>query len=214
MAQTNDDKQKAAEQTDLFGKLEETNVAVPKDKAEAMKENILKDRGGRYLGVGVHEVEVTSVELSEAKTGTLGLKFNVENEDGQGNDTFWLSEAALPYTIENVSRIVVHNAPENKKAEAKNFFANIMSAKELVVAVQEFLEQAAKKKTPFVAFLQIKESPDRTYTDKNGEEKPSLERQLLSYKPTQTTTEKVSQQMGGGEEITVPAGTDINKLPF
>lgn len=220
MAQTDEDKQKAAEQTDLFSELKKNDTKVSKDAAEQMKENIMKDRGGaNYLGIGVHDVEITSVELVKAKTGTIGIKFNVENEDGRSDVSMWLSEAALPYTIENVSRLVVHNAPEVKKAEARNFMANILSAKELYEAVQEFLKQAVAKKTPFTAYLSIREDRSgRTYTDKNGEEKPSLERNLLSYKPQETATQSVATTMGGGEAIVVPTDaegkTDISNLPF
>lgn len=199
-------------QADLFKQLEKNDVKVDKDAAEKMKENIMKDRGGsNYLGLGVHDVVITSVELAEAKTGTIGLRFNVENENGQGNDTFWLSEAALPYSIENISRIMVHNTPADKKAVAKNFFANILSAKELYEVVQTFLEQAETNKKPLEAFLVRKESATRTYTDKNGEEKPSIESQLQAWKPNQTATEKVVQETGG--EVVDDKNT-IGGLPF
>ena len=86
MAQNDDEKAKAAEQADLFAELESSDVKVADDKAEQMKENILNDKGGQtYLGIGVHEVQVTSAELTKAKTGTLGMRLNVENEDGRSD---------------------------------------------------------------------------------------------------------------------------------
>ncbi len=196
MAQTDEEKQKAAEQTDLFGQLEKNDVVVAKDKAEEMKENILKDRGGaNYLGIGVHEVVVTAIELVQAKTGTMGMKFFVENEDGRSDVTMWLSEGALPYTIENVSRLMVHNAAEDKKDEARNYMANIVSAKSLFETVKETLKV---RKTPFAAYLSIREDRNgATYQDKNGETKPSLERNLLSYRPKETAVQSAVQATGG-----------------
>lgn len=211
MADATDEKAKAAEQTDLFGELEKNDVTVADDAAATMKENILNDKGGaNYLGIGVHDVVVTSVELVKASTGTLGIQFNVENENGQGRVKMWLSEAALPYTIENVSRLMVHNANDDKKDEARNFMSNIMSAKELFTTVQATLVEKAKNKKQFNAFLSIRERADgSTYTDKNGVERPSTEANLLSYRPKETATQAVVAATGG--ELLAEDGT---ALPF
>lgn len=213
MAQQNDDeKAKAAEQADLFGELAENDVKVADDAAEQMKENILNDRGSaNFLGIGVHEVVVTSVELVKASTGTLGMQFNVENEDGQGRVKMWLSEGALPYTIENVSRLMVHNAADDKKDAARNHMSNIVSAKELFETVQETLK-VRQGKNPFKAYLSIREAKDgSTYTDKNGVERPSTESNLLSYRPKETPAQSVTKAVGGGELIDPSTGLE---LPF
>lgn len=217
MAQTDEEKQKAAEQKDLFGELEKNDVTVAEDKAEAMKENILKDRGGaNYLGIGVHDVEVTSVELAKANTGTLGIRFNVENADGRSDVTMWLSEAALPYTIENVSRLMVHNAlTDEKKEKARVHMSNITSAKELFELVQQTMAVRVKEKLPFVGVLVISEDKSgRTYLDKNGDEKPSLVRNLQTWKPKETPAQSAAKAVGG----TVAEGEEkedlLNGLPF
>lgn len=213
MAQTDEEKQKAAEQKNLFGELEKNDVTVAEDKAEAMKENIMKDRGGaNYLGIGIHDVAVVSVELTKASTGTLGIQFNVENEDGQGRVKMWLSEAALPYTIENISRLVVHNADADKKEAARIMMANIVSAKDLYNTMQSILDTLAKKKTPFVAYLSIREAKDgSTYLDKNGVERPSTESNLLSYRPKETAVQSAVAATGG--ELVADKDT-IDGLPF
>lgn len=188
-------------QKDLEAQLAASDVKVTGDKAKEMKENILKaGTGKQWLGVGVHEVFIMDVELTQAKTGTLGLKFKVENAEGQSEVTMWLSERALPYTIDNVSRLVVHNTGDDKKDAARTFMSNVASAKEVVAVAKE-------KLTDGVAFLSVKESKTNTYTNKNGEEKPSLERNLLAYAPKPT----VEQTMGGGTEITKE---NIGNLPF
>lgn len=210
MAQTDEEKAKAAEQTDLFGELAENDTVVAEDKAAAMKDNILKDRGSaNFLGIGVHDVTVTSVELVKAGTGTMGIQFNVENEDGQGRVRMWLSEGALPYTIENVSRLMVHNADADKKDAARNFMSNIVSAKALFETLVETLKVRGEKK-PFVAVLSIREAKDgSTYTDKNGVERPSTESNLLSYRPKETPVQSAVAATGG--ELLAADGTE---LPF
>lgn len=212
MAQSEEEKAKAAEQKDLFGELEKSDVKVADDAAEQMKQNILNDKGGaNYLGIGVHEVVVTSVELTKAKTGTLGMLFNVENEDGVGRATMWLSEAALPYTIENVSRLMVHNAAEDKKDAARNHMSNIVSAKDLYEVVTETLKVRGER-LPFRAFLSIRERADgSTYTDKNGVERPSTESNLLSYKPKETATQSAVAATGGEPVVDKDL---LNGLPF
>lgn len=213
MADQADEKAKAAEQVDLFGELEANDTVVADDAAEKMKENIMKDKGGgNYLGIGIHDVAVTSVELTKASTGTLGIQFNVENEDGQGRVKMWLSEAALPYTIENVSRLVVHNAEADKKEAARTMMANIMSAKSLFETLQMILVELEKKKKPFVAYLSIRERADgSTYTDNNGVERPSTDTNLLSYRPKETSTQAAIAATGG--ELVADKDT-INGLPF
>jgi len=213
MADQTDEKAKAAEQKDLFGELEKNDVQVADDAAEKMKENIMTDKGGgNYLGIGVHDVAVTSVELVKASTGTLGIQFNVENEDGQGRVKMWLSEAALPYTIENISRLVVHNAAGDQKEAARTMMANIVSAKSLFKTVQLILVELEKNKKPFVAHLSIREARDGSvYTDKNGVERASTESNLLSYRPKETSTQAAIAATGG--ELVADKDT-INGLPF
>lgn len=208
MVQTEEEKLQAS----LFGELEKNDVVVDKDAAEVMKKNILEDKGGAsYLGIGIHDVVVTSVELVQAKTGTLGIQFNVENENGQGRHRLWLSEAALPYTVENVSRLMVHNANDDKKAEARLYMANIVSAKDLFTTVQETLKAREKTKKPFVAVLSIREAKDgSTYTDKNGIERPSTETNLLTYHPKETQVQAVVTATGG--EVIPTEG--LGNLPF
>lgn len=205
------DQDNAKEQQDLFGELEKNDVSVPKDAAEKMKDNILNDKGGaNYLGIGIHDVTVTAVELVQAKTGTMGMKFLVENAEGKSDVSMWLSEGALPYTIENVSRLVVHNAEEAKKDAARTMMSNIVSAKELYNVVQEILATLEKKKTPFVAYLSIREDKNgATYKDKDGNDKPSLDRNLLSYRPKETPVQSAVAATGG--TLLADDGTE---LPF
>ena len=196
----------ADEQKDLLSQLEKNDVKIDKKAAEKMKEEIMtQSTGKRWLGLGVHEVFIQTIELVQAKTGTMGMKFAVENEDGQGEVTMWLSEAALPYTIKNVSALVVHATEPDKKDKAKAFMSNVVSAKELFDVAKEKLIQAQ-------CWLSVRENKNGdTYTDKNGEEKPSLDRNLLSYQPRETQVQAVAKATGGE----VSADKDLlESLPF
>lgn len=206
--------EKEVSQDDLFGQLEKNDVKVEKSAADKMKDNILNDKGGaNYLGLGVHEVVVKGVELVQAKTGTMGMKWLVENADGKSDVTMWLSEGALPYTIENASRLVVHNAEKDKKDAARTMMANVVSAKELFNTVKEIVATLEKKKTPFACYLSIREDRNgATYKDKNGEMKVSLERNLLPYKPKETQVQSAVKVTGG--ELATEDSMDISNLPF
>lgn len=188
------------EQKDLEKLLAKDDTKVSSEDVAKMKENILKaGAGGNWLGVGVHDVEITGVELTQAKTGTLGIKFTVENDEGMNEVTMWLSERALPYTIQNISAIGVHNTPEEKREKLRTLMANVTSA-------QEAYEIAKAKFVGFKAYLDIKESKTQTYTNKYGETKPSLERNLRAYKPKVTVEQVLSQD--GGEKV------DLDEVPF
>lgn len=200
MAQTEEEKLQAS----LFGELEKNDVKVEGDAAKQMKENIENDRGaGSYLGLGVHEVFVQKISLVKANSGTLGMRVDVENADGKSDVTFWLSEAALPYTIENVSRLVVHNTAEDKKEAARTYMSNIVSAKEILAVAKEKLIDG-------VGYLSIKESKTQTYTDtKTGEIKPSLERNLTAWKPKEDTQQTAAKAMGGGTPVSEETKSEI-----
>lgn len=196
----------ADEQKDLLGQLEKNDVTVGKKDAEKMKEEIMTaSTGKRWLGLGVHEVFIQTIELVQAKTGTMGMKYRVENDEGQGEVTMWLSEGALPYTIKNVSTLVVHATDPDKKDQARTFMSNVVSAKELFSIAQEKLIQAQ-------CWLSVRENKNGdTYTNKDGEEKPSLDRNLLSYQPKETQVQAVAKAVGGE----VSADKDILAgLPF
>jgi hypothetical protein len=193
-------------QKDLLSKLAKNDVTVDKAAAEKMKEEIMTaNTAKRWLGIGVHEVFIQTVELTQAKTGTMGMKFNLENEEGQGEVTMWLSEGALPYTIKNVSALVVHASKDDKKDAARTFMSNVVSAKGLFDVAKEKLIQAQ-------CWLSVREAKNgSTYTNKDGEEKPSLERNLLSYAPKETQVQAVVKATGG--EVTRDEDI-LSKLPF
>jgi len=195
-------------QKELAKELEKNDIQVADDAAAKMKENILKGDDGRWLGLGIHEVSVDKVELTRAKSGTLGMKFTVSNADGKSEVTMWLSQAALPYTIENCSRLVVHNAEQDKKDGARNFMSNILSAKDLFDTMVKMLDQRKKAKKEFTCWLSVKESKAQTYTNKDGEEVPSIERSLLSYKPKEEA-KTVATNMANSSE-----GVDLSEIPF
>ena len=190
-------------QKELQAQLKKDNIKVEGDEAKKMAEDITNGNDKQFLGVGVHEVKIVEMELTKADTGTLGIKFDVENEEGQNMVSMWLSPKALPYTIRNISRLIIHNTPEDKKEKAKEFLAKIDSA-------EKIYEVACEKLMGAKAFLQVKESETRTYTNAHGETKASLDRSLLSYKPVEkkTDVQKVAEVMASDDEL------DLGDIPF
>lgn len=195
-------------QKELAKELEKNNVQIADDAAAKMKENILSGDSGNWLSLGVHEVSVDKVELTRAKSGTLGMKFTVSNADGKSEVIMWLSRAALPYTIENCSRLVVHNTKQDEKDEARNFMSNIISAKELFDNMVGSVSEAKQEKREFACWLSVRESKTQTYTNKNGKEVPFIERSLLSYKPKEETKTVATNMVNSGEAI------DTSEIPF
>lgn len=195
-------------QKELLKELGDNDVKVAKDAAVKMKENILNDNNGNWLGLGVHEVSVDKVELTRAKSGILGMEFTVSNADGKATVTMWLSEAALPYTIENCSRLVVHNAEQDKKDSARNFMSNILSAKELFDTMVKMLEQRKKAGKEFACWASIRESKTQTYVNKEGNTVPSIERSLLSFKPKEDAKAVATEMLDNSEDV------DLSEIPF
>ena len=173
-------------------------LKLDKEDLVDMGETLDKSSTGQWLGLGIHTVKIDNVELTESKSGTIGITFEVSNQDGKGEATMWLSERALKYTISNISKIAIHNVAENKRAELKEALKKIDNAKAIY-------DIAKGKLIGKEAFLEIKESETQTYTNKFGEVKPSLERNLLSYKPKQTIVEEIKSE---SEEV------DLSDLPF
>lgn len=195
-------------QKELLKELENNDVKVAKDKVAKMKENIMKSGNGQWLGLGIHEVTVDKIELFRANTGTLGMKFIVSNADGKATVTMWLSQAALPYTIENCSRLVVHNAEQDKKDSARNFMSNILSSKELFDIMTKMIDQRKKAKKEFTCWLSIKESKTETHTNDKGEEVPNKEYSLLGYKPKEDAKATVEEMLDDSEDV------DLSEVPF
>lgn len=195
-------------QKELLKELENNDVKVAKDKVEKIKENILNGNNSNWLGLGVHEVSIDKIELTRAKSGTLGMKFTASNADGKVEVTMWLSEAALPYTIENCSRLVVHNAEQDKKDDVRNFMSNIVGAKDLFDTMVKMLAQRKKAKKEFTCWASIRESKTQTYVNKEGNTVPSIERSLLSFKPKEETKTAVEKMIDDSEDV------DLSEVPF
>ena len=181
-------------------------LKLDKEELVDMGETLDKSSTGQWLGLGVHTVKIDNVELTESKSGTIGITFEVSNQDGKGEATMWLSERALKYTISNISKIAIHNVAENKRAELKEALKKIDNAKAIY-------DIARGKLIGKEAFLEIKESETQTYTNKFGEEKSSLEKNLLSYKPKVEVQSIAKAQVASGT-INDNGEIDLSELPF
>lgn len=80
-----------------------------------------------YFDVGVHEVYITGAHKVEPQTGSPYIEVTVLGDEDTTDDIrVYISEAAAPYTIANLARIAVHNAPTDEaKEKAKVAFKAI-----------------------------------------------------------------------------------------
>lgn len=195
-------------QKELLKELENNDVKVAEKEAKKMKENILNGDSGNWLGLGVHEVSIDKVKLFRANTGTLGMEFTVSNADGKATVPMWLSEKSLPLVIERCSRLMVLNAPEEKKNDTRTFMSNILSAKELFDTIVKTLTHCKKVNKEFKCWLLAKESETQTYTNDKGEEKPQIDRYLLSYQPKEKAKTAVEKMIDDSEDV------DLSEVPF
>lgn len=204
-------------QKDLLNELQKENIKMSTQAIDDLQKR-LENLENHYLPKGVHDVEIEKVELMKSTNGTYGMKFFVKNQEGNGSAVYWLSENALLYTIENCTRLLVHNVEdEKKKAGIRDYFSIITTASEVFEAMYKSIERAKKEKKPLKGVLVIEEDESRTYTNNKGEEKPGLNSSLLWYKPEVDKKPKAKMSVKSIADIFNDDGVeeiDTSDVPF
>lgn len=178
-------------QKELEAELAKDKTALSKEDTEKVAESFQRKN---YLSYGIHEVFIKSVELFKApNTGTIGIKFNVENDKGISDAMFWLSPNALRISIESIGALVVHNTAADKKETAREFLKGVTTGSQIY-------EVAKDKLIGGVGFLTIE--PGEEYD----------QRQLRSWKPKNIVKpediEDEDSSVVGGEPV------DLSSIPF
>lgn len=150
------------------------------------KEDHKKDSRGDFIPEGVHKVKIMFAELGETNDGKEYIEFTVaDDEDREGRARMWFTtDAAINYTFNIIRGIFVHNAPEGKKDEIRNKIDALEDSKQLEKACQMLIGKEA--------WYQNTQS-DRTYTDAEGNQKHSYDRNIYGYEPS---PKKVSNPEG------------------
>lgn len=170
-----------------------------------------------YFDYGVHKVLLG--EFENGGTGD-GEKEYIEitvmdPEDGEITDTarvWFTTDKAANYSFNVLRQIYVHNTPEAKKDQARDEFDKLLNTDEIVALMNEKLigKEAWFSKYP---------SPTRTYVDKDGNTRKSIDKNVAGY-PLKEKPELLPQSLRGddtvvddlgGEEATGDAAANVPK---
>lgn len=171
-----------------------------------------------YFRIGVHKVTIDRVELKETDSKKIYAEFDLSGEAGQkGNARLWFTDKAIKYSIDMIRKILVHNAnDEAAKQAVRDEFKNVKNLLDL----SAFL----KRTTDCEAWLKIERS-DRTYTNRDGEERFSYDRNLYGFEPVMSkepatskssnagTVEAINQAISG-EVVDETEQINLDDIPF
>lgn len=139
----------------------------------------VKEFDSNYFSFGVHKVQILLIEEGEYD-GKAYLDFTIgDPDDGEKTDVarMWFStDQAINYSFNTLRTIYVHNAPEDKKDAARDTIDGVADLEELVKVVSEKLIGGECWFTKYY-------SDTRTYTNKAGATKKSVEKNIYGYEP-------------------------------
>ena len=141
---------------------------------------VVSEFNDKYFGYGVHSVKISEVTLGG--TGEGEKEFIeitvVDPDDLEITDSarvWFTSDKAINYSFNTLRQIFVHCAPEAKKDEARVMFDQIGDT----TTLQQIMEKCVGRQCWFTKYP----SPDRTYTNQQGETKPSVDKNIMGYEP-------------------------------
>lgn len=163
--------------------------------ADFTEEDKVERQGGKFFDEGIHEVKVGQVVFDKMDDGREYAEFTVfdpEDNDRTASTRFWFhTSGARSYAFGQIRNMFVHNAPEADKEKVREKFNKIKNTAELEAAIEKVLVGQAAQ-----VWLQVYQ--DGTYK-KDGEDKPSYNRDIFGYKPQpkQTPADKAAGTMDG-----------------
>jgi hypothetical protein len=132
----------------------------------------------KYFGYGVHSVKISDVTLGEAGDKEYIEVTVVDPEDLEITDSarvWFTSDKAVNYSFNVLRQIFVHCAPEAKKDEAREMFNKIGDTDTLA----QIMEKCIGRQIWFTKYI----DPERTYTDQQGNVRPSVNKNVMGYEP-------------------------------
>lgn len=194
-------------QAELIAELKADDVVLDSEGVKTLEEQLDRTGGNNYFSVGIHEVEIAKVELRKFPSGSRAIVITVSDGTAEAETFHWLSEKALPYTIDRIGKILIHNTKEENKETLRTALKKINSASKLF----ESISSEKKPITGFKCWLRVQESETQTYTDKNGVERPSIERDIFGYEPKMNKQSQVKEMLESGE---TKSDIDLDDIPF
>lgn len=154
----------------------------------------------KYFDIGTHKVVIGLISAGTNDNGKEYIEFTVfdpADNERTGTARLWFtSEKAAGYAISIISTIFVHNTPEEKRDALR------AALKKLTDTVA-LLDIAQKKLIGKEAFYVVEEDPVRTYTNKNGDTVPSVNRNIYGYDMKAKETKSAES-----EQAEIDAGAD------
>lgn len=159
-----------------------------------------------YFEEGTHKVKISAAVLGETQDGKEYMEFTVVDDSGEKEDTarVWFnSDKAIQYSFNIIKAIFVHNAPEKKKQEIRDFVDNLEDTPALAKACQALLGKEC--------WFQVSRDPNRTYVAGDGQTKPSINKNVYGYEPKPRTIQAAAPAAEG--DLKMPEGSKDDQ-PF
>jgi hypothetical protein len=173
-----------------------------------------------WLGFGRHKVQIGFIEQGFTDDDPENGKEYVEvtvlgpNEEEDTARVWFTTDKAANYSFNVLRQIYVHNAPEDKKEEARATIDAVKSTEELVATLSEKLVGGECWFTKYP-------DPTRTYTAADGSTRPSINKNVYGYEPKerpelmpkddQITKSNVDKIFPGSEPFPSEGATGIPK---
>ena len=154
----------------------------------------LATRGDKkYFNEGEYEVLIQNVELGTTDSGKAYVELTVLGHDDETDTArlWFTTDKSAKYSLSILAGIAVHN----KQTEADK--AGVRTAFKKITDTDQVDDKFLAKFKEMDAFFTVYKS-DRTYTNANGEEKHSYDKNIYGYmpKPKQLTAEQLVAKEG------------------
>lgn len=162
----------------------------------------VSDYNGNYFGYGVHKVHIGQVTNDETESGSEFIEFTLlgDNDEEDTARVWFTSPKSANYSFNVLRSIFVHNQSDDKKEKARDAVDAVTNAKELC----DLLQNVVGGECWFTKY----ESPDRTYVNKDGITKRSIDKNIMGYEP-QPKPELIRQDSQKAELNALEGATDI-----
>ncbi len=138
--------------------------------------------GGKYFDFGVHTVTIMKVEFGlTEKDGKEYVEITVQDdpkadEPRETEVRLWFTnDKSIRYSLNTIKGIFSHNTPKEKREAVKKEVNKVSDTEELDKLMQKLVGKEA--------FIEVSEDEVRTFEDKDGNVRPSINRNIYGYKP-------------------------------
>lgn len=174
-------------------------------KAATLSEDDTKDVDG-FLNEGVHDVVITSARFDKNANGKVFVEVDVvDDSNRKGSAKIWFEGGAIPYSINTIRTIFVHNA--DSKEDKDKLRAYFKSPKDLY-EISQILPKLEGKQCWYSS-----QKTDETYEAKDGTTKHRYENNVWGFEPTLKPRDERHQDIAPSEDD-LEKEVDLSEIPF